>query len=145
MQASFSFTAMPRLLFGPGQIRALGSHVAGFGRSVLLVTGANSGIGEAVALALGAAGANVVVNYLRGTPAAERVAEFKNKLESRIEKAHLIVNRVPGELPVVLREHNFETTIHRRFAAQFDNWWSVGAALVAAHPGGDKPRPYGIR
>jgi alcohol dehydrogenase class IV len=42
MQASFSFTAMPRLLFGPGQIRALGSHVAGFGRSVLLVTGANS-------------------------------------------------------------------------------------------------------
>ncbi|MFZ0242766.1 MAG: glucose 1-dehydrogenase [Desulfobacterales bacterium] len=40
-----------------------------------LVTGANSGIGEAVALALGAAGADVVVNYLRGTAAAERVAE----------------------------------------------------------------------
>ena len=28
-----------------------------------LVTGANSGIGEGVALALGAAGADVVVNY----------------------------------------------------------------------------------
>jgi len=40
-----------------------------------LVTGANSGIGAAVALALGAAGADVVVNYLRGTAAAERVAE----------------------------------------------------------------------
>ncbi len=39
-----------------------------------LVTGANSGIGAAVALALGAAGADVVVNYLRGTAAAERVA-----------------------------------------------------------------------
>ena len=41
---------------------------------------------------------------LRGIVAAERVAEFKSKLESRIEKAHLIVNRVPGELPAVLRE-----------------------------------------
>ncbi len=40
-----------------------------------LVTGANSGIGAAVALALGAAGADVVVNYLRGTAAAERVAD----------------------------------------------------------------------
>ena len=29
-----------------------------------LVTGANSGIGEAVAIALGEAGADVVVNYL---------------------------------------------------------------------------------
>jgi CO dehydrogenase maturation factor len=41
---------------------------------------------------------------LRGIVAAERVAEFKSKLESRIDKAHLIVNRVPGELPAVLRE-----------------------------------------
>jgi glucose 1-dehydrogenase len=48
-----------------------------------LVTGANSGIGEAVALALGAAGANVVVNYLRGTPAAERVAESIRSCGSR--------------------------------------------------------------
>ena len=40
-----------------------------------LVTGANSGIGEAVAIALGAAGADVVVNYLRNTSAAESVAE----------------------------------------------------------------------
>jgi glucose 1-dehydrogenase len=48
-----------------------------------LVTGANSGIGEAVALALGAAGANVVVNYLHGTPAAERVAESIRSCGSR--------------------------------------------------------------
>lgn len=40
-----------------------------------LVTGANSGIGEAVAIALGAAGADVVVNYLSNTAAAERVAD----------------------------------------------------------------------
>jgi short chain dehydrogenase len=31
-----------------------------------LVTGANSGIGKAVAIALGEAGADVVVNYVRG-------------------------------------------------------------------------------
>ncbi len=38
-----------------------------------LVTGANSGIGEAVALGLGAAGANVVVNYVTHPEEAERV------------------------------------------------------------------------
>ena len=38
-----------------------------------LVTGANSGIGEACALALGAAGADVVVNYYSNPEAAERV------------------------------------------------------------------------
>ena len=39
-----------------------------------LVTGANSGIGRAVALALGQAGADVVVNYVAGDDAAEEVA-----------------------------------------------------------------------
>jgi glucose 1-dehydrogenase len=39
-----------------------------------LVTGANSGIGEAVARALGAAGADVVVNYVVDPEGAERVA-----------------------------------------------------------------------
>lgn len=38
-----------------------------------LVTGANSGIGRGVALALGAAGADVVVNYKSGEAAAEDV------------------------------------------------------------------------
>jgi glucose 1-dehydrogenase len=39
-----------------------------------LVTGANSGIGKAVALALAAAGADVVVNYVTDPEAAEEVA-----------------------------------------------------------------------
>jgi glucose 1-dehydrogenase len=39
-----------------------------------LVTGANSGIGKAVAIALGQAGADVVVNYVGGAPAADEVA-----------------------------------------------------------------------
>src|SRR5689334_23572868 len=41
-----------------------------------LVTGANSGIGEAVALAMGQAGADVVVNYVAAPEAAEAVAEM---------------------------------------------------------------------
>ncbi len=40
-----------------------------------LVTGANSGIGEGVALALGAAGAAVVVNYVSNPDAAQRVVD----------------------------------------------------------------------
>lgn len=40
-----------------------------------LVTGANSGIGKATAIALGRAGADVVVNYVTGEDSAEAVAE----------------------------------------------------------------------
>jgi glucose 1-dehydrogenase len=40
-----------------------------------LVTGANSGIGEAVAIALGQAGADVLVNYVQGDDAANAVVD----------------------------------------------------------------------
>ncbi|MGW6731444.1 SDR family oxidoreductase [Streptomyces sp. NPDC055013] len=40
-----------------------------------LVTGANSGIGKATAVAMGRAGADVVVNYVAGRDAAEKVVE----------------------------------------------------------------------
>lgn len=40
-----------------------------------LVTGANSGIGESIAKALGAAGAEVVVNYITAPEAAHRIVE----------------------------------------------------------------------
>jgi glucose 1-dehydrogenase len=40
-----------------------------------LVTGANSGIGKAVAIALGEAGADVVVNYVRGDDSALEVVD----------------------------------------------------------------------
>ncbi len=40
-----------------------------------LVTGANSGIGRGVALALGQAGADVVVNYVEGDVAADKVVD----------------------------------------------------------------------
>src|SRR5881275_360073 len=44
-----------------------------------LVTGANSGIGKAVAVALGAAGADVIVNYVRGDESAAEVANTIGK------------------------------------------------------------------
>lgn len=44
-----------------------------------LVTGASSGIGEACALALGAAGADVAVNYISNRDEGERVAEAIRK------------------------------------------------------------------
>lgn len=40
-----------------------------------LVTGANSGIGKGVAIAIGKAGADVVVNYVAGKEAAQEVAD----------------------------------------------------------------------
>jgi glucose 1-dehydrogenase len=54
-----------------------------------LVTGANSGIGRAVALALGQAGADVVVNYVVGDDAAEEVATEirQGGSKARIHKA----------------------------------------------------------
>jgi len=48
-----------------------------------LVTGANSGIGEACALAFGAAGADVVINYVSRPDEAERVVESMRQKEAR--------------------------------------------------------------
>lgn len=62
-----------------------------------LVTGASSGIGEAVALALGAAGANVVVNYISNPDVAEAVAE---KIRAGGSKAMAIKADVSNEAEV---------------------------------------------
>ena len=48
-----------------------------------LVTGANSGIGQAVAVGLGQAGADVVVNFVRGQEAANEVVGEIQKAGSR--------------------------------------------------------------
>ena len=53
-----------------------------------IVTGASSGIGRAVALALGSAGANVVVDYVTAPPAAQEVVE-----EIRTSKANAIAHQ----------------------------------------------------
>ena len=48
-----------------------------------LVTGANSGIGKAIAIALGGAGADVVVNYRAGDAAAQEVVEVAGHCGSK--------------------------------------------------------------
>jgi glucose 1-dehydrogenase len=57
-----------------------------------LVTGANSGIGKAVAIALGEAGADVVVNYVRGEDSAQAVVETISKTGSRALAIHADVS-----------------------------------------------------
>ena len=40
----------------------------------------------------------------RGIVAAERIAELRNELDVHVENAHLIVNRLSGEMPQALQE-----------------------------------------
>ena len=49
-----------------------------------LVTGANSGIGKGIAIALAHAGADVVVNYVSNEMAAEEVVTEARRCESRV-------------------------------------------------------------
>ena len=62
-----------------------------------LVTGANSGIGRAVAIALGRAGADVVVNYVVGEDAAEAVVQ---EIRSSGVKAYAHLADVSNEAQV---------------------------------------------
>jgi len=62
-----------------------------------LVTGAGSGIGRAIAIALGHAGADVVVNYVSGADTAEQVAE---EIRSADVKALAIRADVSDEVQV---------------------------------------------
>ena len=72
-----------------------------------LVTGANSGIGLGVALALGRAGADVVVNYVFGDETAQRVVEEiqQNDVRAYAHKAD------------VSKEDQVQAMFHRMFDA----------------------------
>lgn len=58
-----------------------------------LVTGANSGIGRGVAIALGEAGADVVVNYVRGEDTAQKVVDTITASGSRGLALHADVSQ----------------------------------------------------
>ncbi|MDP9064342.1 MAG: SDR family NAD(P)-dependent oxidoreductase, partial [Pseudomonadota bacterium] len=58
-----------------------------------LVTGANSGIGRAVALGLARAGADVIVNYITNSAAAEEVAHAIEGFGRRAITIHVDVSR----------------------------------------------------
>ena len=62
-----------------------------------LVTGANSGIGLAIAISLARAGANVIVNYVTNEEDAEAVAEESSRLRAtRSDRACRCVERGAG-------------------------------------------------
>lgn len=58
-----------------------------------IVTGANSGIGKSVAIALGAEGANVVVNYLLHPEAADAVVEQIKRSGAKAVAIHTDVSK----------------------------------------------------
>lgn len=76
-----------------------------------LVTGANSGIGKAVAIALGQAGADVVVNYVRGDDSADEVVQTISKSGSRALAIQADVSQEPQ--------------VHAMFAQMFDRLGTI--------------------
>ena len=64
----------------------------------VLVTGANSGIGKATAIAMGRAGADIVVNYVRGEDAAQDVV---NTIQANGTKAFAVLADVSNEEQVL--------------------------------------------
>jgi NAD(P)-dependent dehydrogenase (short-subunit alcohol dehydrogenase family) len=89
-----------------------------------VVTGANSGIGEAIALAVGAAGAKVAVNYVVHPEAAEAVA-------AKIRQAG-------GEAVAVAADVSDPAQVAQLFA-QLDRAWG-GVDLLVNNAGVDGPR-----
>src|SRR6478609_9450429 len=72
-----------------------------------LVTGANSGIGEAIAIALGEACANVVINYVAAPEMAEQVADLIRASGSKAIAIHADVskeNQVQAMFQQAIRE-----------------------------------------
>ncbi len=91
-----------------------------------LVTGANSGIGAAVAEALAAAGAKVVVNYVRGPEAAEEV-----------------VNRIRasgGEAIAIHADVSQEDQVKAMFDQMFDAYGTID--ILVNNAGLQKDAPF---
>ncbi len=76
-----------------------------------LVTGANSGIGEAVAVALGAAGAAVVVNYVTGPEVAQQVADK--------------IKAAGGEAMALKADVSREDEVHAMFQRMLKAWGTI--------------------
>ena len=83
-----------------------------------LVTGANSGIGEGVARALAAAGADVVVNYVVRSEDAQRVV-------TELEKLGVTAMAIRADV-------SQETEVRAMFQAMIAAWVSGGASCLAS-------------
>ncbi len=83
-----------------------------------LVTGANSGIGEGVAIALGEAGANVVVNYISGEDAANKVVE--------------IIKSNGSDAMAIRADVSKEDQVQAMFKQMIDSWGSIDILVANA-------------
>jgi glucose 1-dehydrogenase len=90
-----------------------------------IVTGANSGIGEAVAIALAEAGARVVVNYVSGPERAERVVDE--------------IRRAGGEAVAVRADVSKEDQVEAMFEQAIAAWGSVDIVVNNAGLQRDAP------
>lgn len=91
-----------------------------------LVTGASSGIGKAVAIALGQAGADVVVNYVSGPESAELVAD-----EIRREGVRAMTHQA---------DVSQEDQVQAMFARTIREWGTVD--ILVANAGLQKDAPF---
>jgi glucose 1-dehydrogenase len=101
-------------------------HLALLKGQTALVTGANSGIGRAIALALGKAGANVVVNYITKPEDAEAVAA-----EIRAEGAGAMTAKA---------DVSDEAQVQAMFAAAVQHFGTVD--ILASNAGMEKNAPF---
>jgi glucose 1-dehydrogenase len=101
-------------------------HLALLKGQTALVTGANSGIGRAIALALGRAGANVVINYVAKPEDAEDVA-------AEVRAAGV------GAL-TVMADVSDEAQVQAMFAAAVKEFGTVD--ILASNAGLEKNAPF---
>ena len=92
-----------------------------------LVTGASSGIGAGIARALGAAGADVVVNYVSGPEAAERVV--KDIVEGG------------GQAMAIRADVSKEAEVQTMFREMFAVWGTIDIPVNNAGLQRDAPLP----
>ena len=92
-----------------------------------LVTGANSGIGEGVALALGAAGADVVVNYVSNPEAAGAVVDT--------------IKAGGGDAMALRADISKEDEVRAMFQEMFTAWGTIDILVNNAGLQRDAPFP----
>jgi 3-oxoacyl-[acyl-carrier protein] reductase len=97
-------------------------------RKNVLVTGASSGIGRAIALRCARAGADLAITYRQNRQGAEETAREIQSLGRRVEVLHTDISREPDI-------QNLATQLSQQFA-RLDVWINnAGADILTGHGG----------